>query len=200
MLDPQKALILKRLEDGLEQIAGIRGRGLDAHHQDFQRWKGRVGQGLVFLFGETHEYTIRFRVLSFWSRQMAPLGGPAWPSRDQARFERDLARAEQVLSDAIEELDAMSSGAGASDNQVVAGKERTPIDLFVSHSSIDSVVAETIVELLRSALAIPADRIRCTSVDGYRLRAGASASEQFRQKIFVEWPRSPSSRAYPPAL
>jgi len=58
------------------------------------------------------------------------------------------------------------------------------IDIFISHSSKDKDVAEALINLLRAALNIPADRIRCTSVDGYKLPAGASTDEQLRQEIY----------------
>src|ERR1700738_4850362 len=46
------------------------------------------------------------------------------------------------------------------------------IDIFVSHSSQDAVLAKELVELLVFALGISTIRIRCTSVDGFRLEAG----------------------------
>lgn len=55
--------------------------------------------------------------------------------------------------------------------------------LFVSHSSEDSDLAQQVVLLLRSALNLPADAIRCTSVDGYRLSGGANTNEQLRREV-----------------
>lgn len=40
-----------------------------------------------------------------------------------------------------------------------------------------------IVELLRSALNVPADKILCTSVDGFRLQAGANTDEALRAAV-----------------
>ena len=57
------------------------------------------------------------------------------------------------------------------------------IKLFISHSSKDEVVAEQFVELLRAALHLRADEIRCTSVDGYRLPGGAHTEEQLRREV-----------------
>lgn len=47
------------------------------------------------------------------------------------------------------------------------------LDLFISHSSKDKQLAERLIEFVRTALAIPSDRVRCTSVDGYKLTGGA---------------------------
>lgn len=57
------------------------------------------------------------------------------------------------------------------------------IDVFISHSSKDTDVAEALIDLLRVACTIPADRIRCTSVDGYRLAAGASTDIQLKREV-----------------
>lgn len=65
--------------------------------------------------------------------------------------------------------------------------ERKPLavmKIFVSHSSADREAAEALVDLLRSALGLPAKEIRCTSVEGYKLSAGADSNEQLRTEVF----------------
>lgn len=59
----------------------------------------------------------------------------------------------------------------------------TSIRLFISHSSEDHDVAVGLIGLLRSALNLPAEAIRCTSVDGYRLPGGADTNAQLRQEV-----------------
>ncbi len=56
--------------------------------------------------------------------------------------------------------------------------------VFISHSSSDTAVAEALVELIHSALNIRAKDIRCTSVGGYRLPAGADTNKQLRSEVF----------------
>jgi hypothetical protein len=72
-------------------------------------------------------------------------------------------------------------------NQAGARSERemSPpfIDLFISHSSQDLEIAKSIIQLLRAASNIPAESIRCTSVDGYRLPLGASTDERLRREV-----------------
>ncbi len=58
-----------------------------------------------------------------------------------------------------------------------------PVSVFISHSAKDEKLAAALVALLRSALNIPADKIRCTSVNGYRLPAGAETEVQLRQEV-----------------
>jgi hypothetical protein len=55
--------------------------------------------------------------------------------------------------------------------------------LFISHSSDDHDVAVALIGLIRSALNLPADVIRCTSVDGYRLPGGADTNAQLKQEV-----------------
>lgn len=57
------------------------------------------------------------------------------------------------------------------------------IKLFISHSSLDLVVIEPLVELLKNAIDLPAREIRCTSLDGYRLPAGADMDELVRTEV-----------------
>jgi hypothetical protein len=57
------------------------------------------------------------------------------------------------------------------------------LDIFVSHSARDADIVQLLVVLLRSALNLPAATIRCTSVDGYRLPAGADTNAQLRQEV-----------------
>ncbi|MFC5282645.1 toll/interleukin-1 receptor domain-containing protein [Pedobacter alpinus] len=57
------------------------------------------------------------------------------------------------------------------------------MDIFISHSSQDIETAKLLIDLINSSLKIPAKRIRCTSVDGYRLPAGASTEQQLKNEV-----------------
>lgn len=55
--------------------------------------------------------------------------------------------------------------------------------VFVSHSSKDKKLASQLVDLLRAALNIPAERILATSVEGYRLKGGADTDPALRDAV-----------------
>ncbi len=55
--------------------------------------------------------------------------------------------------------------------------------VFISHSDDDVEIAKPLITLLRSALNLRSNDIRCSSVDGYRLPAGASSDEVLRREV-----------------
>ena len=58
------------------------------------------------------------------------------------------------------------------------------MDIFISHSGKDKEITKQIIGLLRTALNIDSERIRCTSVEGYKLPGGADTEEQLRDEVF----------------
>ncbi len=65
-----------------------------------------------------------------------------------------------------------------------SGTGSRKIKVFISHSHKDILVAQAIIDLLQSSLNLENSDIRCTSVDGYRLRAGASTDSQLKAEIY----------------
>jgi hypothetical protein len=60
----------------------------------------------------------------------------------------------------------------------------THVRVFVSHSSKDREAARALADLLRMALGLRNDEIRCTSVEGYKLPVGVASDTQLRQEVF----------------
>jgi hypothetical protein len=59
------------------------------------------------------------------------------------------------------------------------------IDIFISHSSSDIEITTLLIEIVRKAFNISSERIRCTSVPGYKLKAGANTDDQIKKEIFA---------------
>src|SRR5262249_8643380 len=57
------------------------------------------------------------------------------------------------------------------------------LTLFVSHSSKDLAIVAPLVQLIQIGLRLGAKDIRCTSLDGYRLRGGANTEETLRTEV-----------------
>jgi TIR domain len=57
------------------------------------------------------------------------------------------------------------------------------VRIFISHSSTDRELAALLVDLLRSSLNLPAEAIRCASVEGHRLAGGAETDRALRKDI-----------------
>jgi uncharacterized protein YodC (DUF2158 family) len=55
--------------------------------------------------------------------------------------------------------------------------------VFISHSSKDEDLAGAVVELLRSALNLTSNDIRCTTLDGYRLPIGVHTESTLREEV-----------------
>ncbi len=66
----------------------------------------------------------------------------------------------------------------------LTGQFTSTMRVFISHSSRDAVIAENLVDFLRSSFRLSANDIRCTSVDGYKLPAGANIDAQLRAEVF----------------
>ncbi len=62
-------------------------------------------------------------------------------------------------------------------------KDERSIRVFISHSSEDVWCVKPLVELLKNALRLSSGEIRCTSLDGHRLRTGAETDEQIRKEV-----------------
>lgn len=57
------------------------------------------------------------------------------------------------------------------------------MDIFISHSSKDALIAKQMVELIRSAYNISSRNIRCTSIVSTQLPSGVSINDTLRKDI-----------------
>ncbi|WP_367870103.1 TIR domain-containing protein [Luteolibacter sp. Populi] len=84
--------------------------------------------------------------------------------------------------DFLERLDSQFNFEAIHPPKVVNMTE-TKMTVFISHASADQALAAALARLLRSAFNLPTNEIRCTSVDEFRLPAGADTNDQLRREV-----------------
>jgi hypothetical protein len=83
---------------------------------------------------------------------------------------------------------APSFSQGTETAELLAAEQSHPaassdVLVFISHSSKDENIVLALVELLVASLHLAHDTIRCTSVDGYRLPAGANTDQVLKLEV-----------------
>jgi hypothetical protein len=76
---------------------------------------------------------------------------------------------------------SLSSGRVQQSSRANVQNKENNIDIFISHSSQDEKLAKELAEFLN--IVFKTDRIRCTSVPGYKLEPGATVEETLRKEI-----------------
>jgi uncharacterized protein (TIGR02391 family) len=97
-----------RLRESLSQLKGFKAAGITAYSPEFKAWTERTHRTLHELFGAS-QYLRAFGNLHFCEPRVhfAARGNsrPQWLPMDQNRFDSDAVEAEQLLADAIEDVD-----------------------------------------------------------------------------------------------
>lgn len=93
-------------------------------------------------------------------------------------FVRDVRRLVEDVEQTLRQESVIPS-----DDQARQQSTTKTVRLFICHASDDVVIVEHLLELLRGALNLSAEDIRCTSVDGYRLRGGANTDAELRREV-----------------
>lgn len=158
-LDPAEVILLQAI------YAASAGRtGIPVHRKEFAD-RVRLGSDQVF---EKTLYALHGRGLVQVLKQ--PIGYVVLT----------LAGAEAAKPE-VNAAPASSTSTGAISSPVPT--DGTRLSLFISHSSVDIEYVSKLVDLLRTALDLRAKSIRCTSVDGYRLQAGADTNQTLRREV-----------------
>ena len=93
----------------------------------------------------------------------------------------DLAtRLVKHLRDVFDNTNGIAA-AGRSKKDV--SRARSGIAVFVSHSSADADLASALVRLIEKSLLLANTKIRCTSIDGYRLEGGSTHVTELRREL-----------------
>lgn len=93
-------------------------------------------------------------------------------------FNKDVNTTNESLSFTAQIANAIGNSIG----EEVKIKDFT-IDIFISHSSQNLNEVKQLVELIKLATNVKAEKIRCTSVPGYKLQGGSNTDEVLKKEI-----------------
>ena len=139
-MDKGRTLHVKRIREGLSQIWQFPQGQRNAFSAIFKAWQQRIEHSLGEIFGEGHSYTKRFSHLNFWEPRVS-IGKRRWTPQDQKIFESDLLVAEEILKEALKELELNAPVAKPTQEMP---KEGIPIFPNIMPSSIKKGVFRTI--------------------------------------------------------
>ncbi len=106
----EKELALRRLKEGLVEIAKFESSPGAGDSPEFERWRSRMSASLDTLFGPGHDYSSQFSRLVFQEPKVVPSwGGGTWDTSDLRTFGDDLVIAKGILQDAIEQAEMVAS-------------------------------------------------------------------------------------------
>ncbi len=172
------------LVDGLRRLQRVVGDGeklLNARpidETDFDAWTSSAIDWLEKTFGSDSSYSLP------WEQGTIYFGQINQRDAEERRF-RNLSKQVRYLKNLLtshaEELAAPSPQSVP--QAPVASSEPDVLDVFVSHSSTDEKLAEALIRLLRNAVGVTQSRIRCTSVNGYKLEGGIEFEDQLKIEV-----------------
>ena len=128
---PARRIAIDRLREGLAAIPKWK-ETRDARPPEFENWKSRTAQSLGAVFGKGHDYYWKFTILHFCVPRMVFPGGRDWQPMDVQAFERDIAKAESILTDALVEVDAVE-GEGSRSHVAPLKPIAKENDVFIIH-------------------------------------------------------------------
>ena len=181
---------LKLLRQQLEELQKFKDKNYREVQHDEDAWQQFTSNVIIHGFGEDSQNLGHFNA-GRWAGEHNMMG--ISDAQAQRNFALRIEKFQATLVASIRELEAVvsTSEANSAPAEIKPGYA-TPksipstvqsILVLISHSSKDRVLAEALIDLLRSGLGLLANHIRCSSVDGYRLPAGVDTNEQLRTEI-----------------
>jgi TIR domain len=177
-MESDKAIqLLKRQIDAIPKL-----KGLESYAPEFKKWKRNTEITIENIFGKPSRHLKDFGEITYstgvWFSGMAEDAGVRACSHG-------LEQVKAILESMIEEIGdfGLKTSTDEAANNNKTSDIPTSKRLFISHSSVDTDVAEALVDLIVEALQLARSDILCTSVDGTRLKGGDDTDDVLRQQI-----------------
>jgi hypothetical protein len=146
---------------------------------DRKIWSDVTGEILRRLFTEA-EFRENFDAA--WDA--AIIYGPGETLEEHVSVETEAIRSQlHVLQAIARKIDFMPEPSINASSATLQLPASTGPSIFISHSGKDADLAEALANLLRVALSLPANEIRCTSAIEYSLPYGVDATERLRVEL-----------------
>ncbi|MGA7795336.1 MAG: toll/interleukin-1 receptor domain-containing protein [Candidatus Acidiferrales bacterium] len=180
---PEKTLPF--LKEQLLKLQEFKGKTLQEVGQTESEWEQFTRSVIIHGFGEDSQ-----NLSNFYMARNAGIYNMMGISdhQRQLNFEERTTQFESTLKSSIRELEATISVPVSNPPAASARPSGTPIAsdsdqplVLISHSSKDVELASALVDFLRAGLLI--NKIRCSSVDGFRLPAGVHTDSQLREEV-----------------
>jgi hypothetical protein len=169
---------LEVLKQQLGQLQAFKGKRFSEVDPEEQVWEQFTRSAIVHGFGEGSENTGNFN-MAHWAGRHNMMG--ISDHQRQQNFEKRIAAYESTLKSSIRELEVMLSPPAQTSDDVVRPVTGGHPLILISHSGADLDLATALVEFLQVGLMT--NRIRCSSVDGYRLPAGVKTEDHLRSEV-----------------
>jgi hypothetical protein len=184
---PEKTLPL--LQEQLRQLQAFKGKVFSQVERAEDEWEQFTRSVIIHGFGEeSQNISNHYMARSAGIHNMMGISD----QQRQLNFQDRISQYEATLNSSIRELEAMlpapvpntspsrASAVVRPSGTAITSDGDQPL-ILISHSSRDVELASALVDFLRAGLLT--NRIRCSSVDGYRLPAGVHTESQLRAEV-----------------
>lgn len=142
----------------------------------FITWKNNCERTIARTYGEESLEIQQFKKLRFFYQPFITYSGSNYSNEHRRAFDRDFEIATGLITSCINDLEDEADGLSISEDIRAVKK------VFISHSSNDIEFVEVVIDFLE-LFGLPADRIFCTSFEGYGVPLGADFLDRIRDEL-----------------
>jgi hypothetical protein len=168
------------LRGQIEHLRQFEGKKFNELEIEEQEWEQFTRNAIIHGFGDPSQ-----NLSNFYDAKNAGVWNMMGVSdhQRQLNFEERIKQYGATLRSSIKELEI---NIGPGHDGLAKRSEAKPSNgpaILISHSSKDGELADALCDFLRAGLLISANSIRCSSVEGSRLPAGAHTESRLRAEV-----------------